>query len=191
PYDADRLGPEQVDGLLETATKHDDTVVLGPGLGTADETEAAVETFLAAFEGRAVVDADALSIVPDIETDATLVCTPNRHELAGMGGPDVSDLAANADAIESFAADLGHVVLAKAKDDVITDGERTRVSRTGTPGMTVGGTGDVRSGVTAAFFATRAALDAECVACYVDGLAAEGVGRWTGLHASTLLDELP
>lgn len=191
PYDADRLGPEQVDGLLETATKHDDTVILGPGLGTADETEAAVEKFLAAFEGRAVVDADALSVVPDIETDATLVCTPNRHELAGMGGPDVSDLAANADAIESFAADLGHIVLAKAKDDVISDGERTRVSRTGTPGMTVGGTGDVLSGVTAAFLATREALDAACVASYVNGLAAERLARGNGLLASELLDELP
>jgi len=37
PYDGERLTPDQVGGLVETATKHDDVVVLGQGLGTADE----------------------------------------------------------------------------------------------------------------------------------------------------------
>jgi hydroxyethylthiazole kinase-like uncharacterized protein yjeF len=191
PYDADRLSPEQVDGLVETATEHDDVVVLGPGLGTADETLDAVERFLSDFDGRAVIDADALSVVPEVETDATLVCTPNRHELAEMGGPDVDDLREHTDEIESFAAELGHVVLAKAKDDVISDGERTRVCRAGTPGMTVGGTGDVLAGVTAAFLATRAPLDAASAAPYVNGRAAERLAHGDGLLASELLDSLP
>ncbi|HET7325099.1 MAG TPA: NAD(P)H-hydrate dehydratase, partial [Halococcus sp.] len=191
PYESDRLSPEQVDGLVETATQYDDTVVLGPGLGSADETLDAVAQFLSDFEGRAVIDADALSVVPEVETDATLVCTPNRHELAEMGGPDVDDLTAHTDEIEEFAAELGHVVLAKAKDDVISDGENTRLCRAGTPGMTVGGTGDVLSGVTAAFLAAREPLDAACAASYVNGKAAERLARDGGLLASGLLDSLP
>ncbi len=190
PYDADRLTPDEVDGLVETATEHDDIVVLGPGLGSADETHAAVEEFLSAFDGRAVVDADALAAVPEIETDATLVCTPNRKELAAMGGPDVNKLREHADEIEDFAAELGHIVLAKAKDDVVTDGERTRISRTGTPGMTVGGTGDVLAGITAALLATREPFDAASVAPYVNGRAAERRPE-DGLLASELLDDIP
>lgn len=191
PYDADQLSPEQVDGLVETATQYDDIVVLGPGLGNADETLDAVEQFLAAFDGRAVIDADALSVVPDVETDATLVCTPNRHELAEMGGPNADDLLEHTDEIESFADELGHVVLAKAKDDVITDGEQTRICRAGTPGMTVGGTGDVLSGIVAAFLATREPFDAACAAPYVNGKAAEHLAHGDGLLASELLDGLP
>ncbi|RJT06460.1 NAD(P)H-hydrate dehydratase [Halococcus sp. IIIV-5B] len=191
PYDAPQLGPDQVDDLLDTATRHDDIVVLGPGLGTADETLDAVEQFLSGFDGRAVVDADALSVVPEVDTDATLVCTPNRHELAEMGGPDVDDLAAHADEIEAFAADLGHIVLAKAKDDVVSDGERTRISRVGTPGMTVGGTGDLLAGITAAQLGTREAFDAACVAPYVNGRAAEALDRGSRLLASELLDAIP
>ena len=191
PYDAPQLGPDQVDDLLDTATRHDDIVVLGPGLGTADETLDAVAEFLSGFDGRAVVDADALSVVPEVDTDATLVCTPNRHELAEMGGPDVDDLAAHADEIEAFAADLGHIVLAKAKDDVVSDGERTRISRVGTPGMTVGGTGDLLAGITAAQLGTREAFDAACVAPYVNGRAAEALDRGSGLLASELLDAIP
>jgi hydroxyethylthiazole kinase-like uncharacterized protein yjeF len=190
PYDADRLTPDEVDGLVETATDHDDIVVLGPGLGSADETHEAVTQFLSAFDGRAVVDADALAAVPEVETDATLVCTPNRKELAAMGGPDVNNLRENVEEIEKFAAELGHVVLAKAKDDVITDGERTRISRTGTPGMTVGGTGDVLAGVVAALLATREPFDAASVAPYVNGRAAERLPE-SGLLASELLDSIP
>ena len=192
PYESDRLSPEQVDDLVETVTEYDDIVVLGPGLGNADETHEAVRAFLAEFDGRAVVDADALSVVPDIETDATLVCTPNRKELAAMGGPDVENLREEAEEIEAFAAELGHVVLAKAKDDLITDGETTRICQAGTSGMTVGGTGDVLAGVTAALLATRDPFEAACVAPYVNGRAAERLAeRGNGLLASDVLDEIP
>lgn len=190
-YDSDRLSPEEVDDLIETATKHDDVVVLGPGLGTADETLDAARTFLEEFEGPMVVDADALSIVPEVDTDATLVCTPNRKELAGMGGPDLDDLEAGADEIEAFAADLGHVVMAKAEADVVSDGERTRISTRGTPGMVVGGTGDTLAGITAAFMDESDPLDAAAAAAYANGRAAERLDKGGGLLASDLLDELP
>jgi NAD(P)H-hydrate epimerase len=191
PYDAPQLGPEQAEDLVETATQYDDIVVLGPGLGSAAEIEEAVENFLQEFEGRAVVDADALSIVPEVDTDATLVCTPNRKELAGMGGPDVEDLAAHAEDVTAFAADLGHVVLAKGTNDVITDGETTRVSRAGTPGMAVGGTGDVLAGITAALLACDDPLPAATATPYINGRTAESVAKGGGLLASDLLEELP
>lgn len=190
-YESDRLSPAEVEGLIETATKHDDVVVLGPGLGTADETLEAARTFLEEFEGPMVVDADALSIVPKVETDATLICTPNRKELVGMGGPELDDLEEGADEIEAFAADLGHVVMAKAEADVVSDGERTRISTAGTPGMTVGGTGDTLAGITAAFMKGNDPLEAAAAASYANGRAAERLDKGGGLLASDLLDELP
>lgn len=194
-YDGERLEPQQVPDLVDTAERYDDVVVLGPGLGNADETLAAAEQFLADFSGRAVVDADALPVVPEVETDATLVCTPNRKELAAMGGPKVGRadaLADHADEIETFAADLGHVVLAKAKDDVISDGEQTRVSRAGTPGMSVGGTGDTLAGAVAGLLAAHDPFQSACMGAYANGRAAELLeGRYDGLLASDLLDALP
>jgi NAD(P)H-hydrate epimerase len=195
PYEGDRLTPDQVDGLVETARSYDDVVVLGPGLGSADETLEAARRFLADFEGPAVVDADALPVVPEVETDATLVCTPNLRELSRMGGPDIEDgdVRAHADEIESFAADLGHVVIAKAREDVVSDGERTRICRTGTPGMKVGGTGDTLAGITAGLLASQAPFDAACAAPYANGRAAETLDSTyhEGLVASDLLDRLP
>ncbi|NEU56375.1 NAD(P)H-hydrate dehydratase [Halorussus sp. MSC15.2] len=195
-YDGDHLSPEQVPDLVDTAESYDDVVVLGPGLGNADETLEAANRFLAEFSGRAVVDADALPVVPEVETDATLVCTPNRKELAKMGGPEVESADAlrdHADEIEAFAEELGHVVLAKASDDIVTDGERTRVSTAGTPGMTVGGTGDTLAGTTAGLLATHDPFQSACMAAYANGRAAELLDheRHDGLLASDLLDALP
>jgi len=191
PYERDRLAPDQIDDLVDTAERYDDVVVLGPGLGTADETLEAARQFLAAYTGPAVVDADALSIVPEVETDATLVCTPNRRELARMGGPDAESLPDVADEIESFAADLGHVVLAKGATDVITDGEQTRLSRSGTPGMAVGGTGDLLAGIVAALLDHAEPLVAAAAAAHVNGLAGERCGPGMGYLASDLLAEIP
>lgn len=194
-YAGDRLVPEQVPDLVETAERYDDVVVLGPGLGTADETVAAAEQFLAEFSGPAVVDADALSVVPDVDTDATLVCTPNRKELAAMGGPEIAadePIRDYADDVESFAADLGHVVVAKAAEDVISDGERTRLSRAGTPGMRVGGTGDTLAGILAGLLGNHEPFRAACMGTYANGRAGELLAdRHDGLVASDLLDALP
>ncbi|MFB6131658.1 MAG: NAD(P)H-hydrate dehydratase [Salinigranum sp.] len=195
PYGGNRLTPDRVDDLVETAAKYDDVVVLGPGLGSADDTLEAVRRFLSAFEGRAVVDADALAVVSEVETDATLVCTPNRRELERMGGPaaDGGDLRAHADDVEALAADLGHVVLAKSKTDVISDGETTRLCRAGTSGMRVGGTGDTLAGISAGLLTLVDPFDAACLAPYANGRAAESLDdRYgDGLVASDLLDRLP
>ena len=193
PYEEDILTPERATALLETAQQYDNVVVLGPGLGTEDETLEAVRWFLESYAGQVVVDADALAVVPDVETDATLVCTPNRGELARMGGPDTDDLAAAADEIESFAADLGHVVLAKGANDVITDGERTRISRSGTVGMNVGGTGDTLAGIVAALLEYADPLEAAAAGAHVNGLAGERLAERDehGLLASDMLRELP
>ncbi|RKD97645.1 NAD(P)H-hydrate dehydratase [Halopiger aswanensis] len=193
PYEEDVLTPERAEALLERVEGYDTPVVLGPGLGTADETLAAVRRFLESYTGTAVVDADALQVVPEVETDATLVCTPNRGELARMGGPDTDDLAAVADEIEAFAADLGHVVLAKGANDVITDGERTRISRSGTVGMKVGGTGDTLAGIVAALLEHAEPLDAAAAAAHVNGLAGERLAECDehGFLASELLAEIP
>jgi NAD(P)H-hydrate epimerase len=191
--DGVRFSPHHVERALGLARDHD-AVVLGPGLGDAAETLEAVEAFLRAFDGRAVVDADALSVVPAVDTEATLLCTPHQGELRGMGGPAADDWRERADLVAEFAADLGQTLLVKGRYDVVSDGETTRVNRTGNPGMTVGGTGDVLAGATAALACTQSPVDAAAIGAHVNGragdLAVEGQEGY-GLLATDLLDRLP
>jgi NAD(P)H-hydrate epimerase len=111
-----------------------------------------------------------------------------------MGGPDVGDAWRDrAGALASFADEIGHTLLLKGRYDVVTDGETVRVNRTGNPGMTVGGTGDVLAGVTGALLATQPPLRAGGVGAHATGAAGDRVveDRGYGLVATDLLDEIP
>jgi NAD(P)H-hydrate epimerase len=192
PFDGERLVPGTVPQLLRLADEHD-SVILGPGLGDDDATIEAVRQFLSEYDGRAVVDADALRAVPGVETVASLICTPHQGELTRMGGETDADWRTRADLVTEFAADLGQTLLVKGPYDVVSDGERTRVNRTGNPGMTVGGTGDVLAGVTGALLATHDPTAAAAMGAYVTGNAGDRVvdEQGYGLVATDLLDRIP
>jgi NAD(P)H-hydrate epimerase len=188
----DHLASAHVADLLSRAEEVD-CVVFGPGLGDHDATLEAVAEFLEAYSGTAVVDADALQVVPDVETDATLVCTPHQGELRKMGGETDDDWRERADLVAEFAEELGHTLLVKGAYDVVSDGETTRVNRTGNPGMTVGGTGDVLAGVTGALACVLDPRNAAAVAAYVNGRAGDIVveEQGYGLTATDLFETLP
>ena len=110
-----------------------------------------------------------------------------------MGGRQVDDWRERMDHVESFAGELGHTLLVKGAHDVVSDGETTRANRTGNPGMTVGGTGDVLAGVTGAFAATQEPIHAAAMSAYVNGRTGDIVAkrRGNGLIASELPDAIP
>jgi len=192
PFDGDHLTTDHLEHVRALAADHD-TVVFGPGLGDHEATLAAVREFLADYDGRAVIDADALQVVPDVDTDATLLCTPHQGELRAMGGPSADDWRERLDAVTDFAADIGHTLLVKGAYDVISDGTDARANRTGNPGMTVGGTGDVLAGMAGALLSTQDPIDAATLAAYANGLAGDRIvdRQGYGLLASDLLPELP
>jgi len=192
PFSGDHLRPGHVQRIAALANQHD-AVVLGPGLGDDGETLEAVRSFLEGHEGTAIVDAEALGAVPDADTEATLICTPHQGELVGMGGETSERWRHRAELVERFAAEIGHVLLVKGAYDVISDGERTRVNRTGNPGMTVGGTGDVLAGVTGALACVLPPGHAASVAAFANGRAGDTVAeeRGYGLVATDLIDAVP
>jgi len=201
PHPGDRLAPPHVDRLLGLAADHD-AVVIGPGIGDGDATLEAARRFLTRFDGRAVVDADALSAVPDAVAERNagagggpeLICTPHAGELAGMGGPDLGGPRADPDGVRAFAADLGVTLLAKGSHDVITDGDDVRINRTGNPGMTVGGTGDVLAGAVGALACRLPPLPAAAAGAYAVGGAGDAAATAhgeNGLLPTDLIDRLP
>jgi NAD(P)H-hydrate epimerase len=191
PLAGERLDSSNVQQLLAVASRMD-CVVFGPGLGDATKSLDAVEAFLEAFAGTAVVDADALQMVPNVETEATLVCTPHQGELESMGGTTAADPDDRAELVESFAAELDVTLLVKGAYDVISDGTRTRLNRTGNPGMTVGGTGDVLAGVTGAMACVLDPIHAAAIGAYTNGRAGDIVveDNGYGLVATDLLGAL-
>jgi NAD(P)H-hydrate epimerase len=191
-YAGNQFTTDHTDALLDLAAPMD-AIVVGPGLGDAEKTMRAIETVLSEYDGTAVVDADGLSVVPGIDTDADVLCTPHQGELRAMGGETSDEWRERADLVESFATELGHTLLVKGPADVISDGDRTRINHTGNAGMTVGGTGDVLAGVAGAVACRQPLAHAGAIAAYATGTAGDRVAdeRGDGLVATDLLDELP
>lgn len=73
-----------------------------------------------------------------------MILTPHDGEFARLGGVIGADRRA---AAEKMAGELGCTMLLKGHRTVITDGETTYINTTGNPGMAVGGSGDVLSGI--------------------------------------------
>ncbi|MFC5136420.1 MULTISPECIES: NAD(P)H-hydrate dehydratase [Haloferacaceae] len=197
----DALAPDHFRRVADLAADQD-VVVIGPGMGDSEGSLELARRFLADFHGRAVVDADALRVVPEVETDAELICTPHQGELRRMGGETAADPDERAELVRKFAAELGHTLLVKGRYDVVAgrtadaDAGETwtvRQNRTGNPGMTVGGTGDVLAGTVGALAARTAPFEAAAAGAYVNGLAGDSAAAENGhgLVATDLIDRLP
>lgn len=186
------IGLGHVETVLEAA-KTRDVVVFGPGLGDAPETRTVVGEFLDSYSGRVVLDADAIEAVRETDTAASVICTPHRGEFVALGGTAGETRDEWAAEAASLAGEMDVTTLLKGPHDVITDGEMTRINRTGNPGMTVGGTGDVLAGVTGTMFATLDPVPAASLGAYLTGTAGDLAAgeRDGGLLASDLLSTLP
>ncbi|MFB6255066.1 MAG: NAD(P)H-hydrate dehydratase [Halobacteriaceae archaeon] len=170
-----------------------DSLVIGPGLGDKRETLDTIAEILTDYTGPAIVDADALSIIPEVSTSANLLCTPHQGELAEMGGPRREQWRERKSAVESFAHEVGHAFVVKGAYDIISNGDQTRVNRTGNPGMTVGGTGDVLAGLAGALISITDPLSAGVMAAYTNGAAGDTAYETyhNSLTATDIIDNIP
>ncbi len=192
PYQGERLTPEaaeEVAGLAEAA----DCVLLGPGLGEREETLQGVRRLLEAVERPCVVDASALAGVRELPSKSVL--TPHAGEFRKLTGREVPGEAdARAKAAQRLAGELNATVLLKGAVDVVASPERVKLNRTGNPGMTKGGTGDVLAGVVAGFMAQGCgSFPSACCAAFLCGLAGDMLQeeKGYGFSASEVADALP
>ena len=186
----------QIEQYLRSVT----AVVVGPGLGTREETKRAVGKIVAAAEevGKPLlVDADGLKAFAEFQRPlrVPLVLTPHVGEFSILTGKELSStLEERVEKVKKTAAKLNGVILLKSSADIVSDGERVKLNFTGNPGMTVGGTGDVLSGVVGAFLAQGAnPFEAAVAGAFVNGAAGDFVRSERGYHmmATDLLDWIP
>jgi NAD(P)H-hydrate epimerase len=194
--EGDHLNPRNI-GTLAPYLEKSTTVAMGPGLGLHNDTREAVKQIVTLIEERRIpllLDADALKAFAEfkhkLRTPAVL--TPHRGEYRILTGHELTDdVVKQAEDVEKTAKELGAVILLKGHTDVISDGERCKFNFTGNPGMTVGGTGDVLSGVVAAFMAQGVdPFDAAVAGAFVNGAAGDFVASAKGFHmvATDLLE---
>jgi hydroxyethylthiazole kinase-like uncharacterized protein yjeF len=179
--------------VLELARKAS-AVALGPGLGRGPGPHELVRRVLAEVELPVVVDADALYELEPADWPGPRVLTPHEGELARLLGRESKEIAAHRLASVREAAERYHcVVLLKGADSLIAaPGRGVLVSALGLPSLATAGTGDVLTGIVAAFLAKgmEPQLATACAAAAHELAAVEAPQR-AGLVASDLIEALP
>ena len=169
-------------------------LAVGPGLGREDDAKALVRHLLREVELPAVVDADALFELEPGAWPAPRVLTPHEGELARLLGRESSEIAAHRLASVQEAAERFHsVVVLKGEDSLVAaPGRGVWVCALGLPSLSTAGTGDVLTGVTAAFLAKGMEPQrAAAAACAAQQLASHEASQRFGLVASDVVEALP
>jgi hydroxyethylthiazole kinase-like uncharacterized protein yjeF len=190
---------EALDRILDTDA---DVIALGPGLGRAPSTMALVQAVVERAGVPLVLDADALfAFVGESDRllgreDAEVIITPHPGEMARLTGLTVEAVQANrVEVARTFAVNHRlHVVLKGHRTVVATPDGKAYINLTGNPGMASGGTGDVLTGIVAAWFAQLLdTSDAAQLAVYLHGLAGDLAAADEGevaMVAGDLVDRL-
>ena len=166
-----------------------DAVAVGPGLGLDDETKKATIQLIKVAETHKlplVIDADALKAFSEKRRrlDVSAVFTPHSREFELLTGRKSEGKWREKGAVvEEEAKRLGSIILLKGSVDIISDGVHTRYNWTGNPGMTVGGTGDVLTGIIAGYISQGAEpMQAACAGAFINGAAGDMVYSEKGYH---------
>ncbi len=178
-----RLIEDSVDSLISESERYD-AVLIGPGLGTSEDTMEAVRRFVSACKVPMVIDADAITAVQGMRFEQSTILTPHRGEFDGLGGGNPEDI----------ARVMNATLLLKGATDTITDGHRTRVNTNGTSAMTGAGTGDVLAGCVAGLLSKgMPAFDAACLGAFICGKAGEIAfeSKSYGMIATDLAESIP
>ncbi|MDH4176214.1 MAG: NAD(P)H-hydrate dehydratase [Thermoleophilia bacterium] len=169
-------------------------LALGPGLGRGQEARGLVAELLRRVELPTVVDADALHELQPVRRAAPTVLTPHAGELARLLDTDAGWVNEHRlEAAERCAEAYGAVVLLKGADTIVqAPGEGPIVCDQAPPSLATAGSGDVLTGVIAAFLAKGlGAAEAAAAAAVAHGIAAASVPEQPGLVASDVVTALP
>jgi len=196
-----RIDPERIEESLDELLERADSIAIGPGLGLDPTARRIVEHVALHVPKTKVLDADAITHLAgraDLLRGALgeLVLTPHAGEMARIVGGTAADVEADRFGTVARAVALtGSVVLLKGHRTLVgAPDEHISINVSGSGVLATGGSGDVLTGILAAFAALLDVRRAAYAAAYVHGLAAErrsqrGVDR--GVLAHEIADEVP
>jgi NAD(P)H-hydrate epimerase len=183
--------------IIRNYLKTMDAVLIGCGLGISTGTMAVLDAVLREFRGPVVVDADAITMLASCserikEREYPTILTPHEGEFRRL------NIALEEERLTGAmiaARELGCILLRKGHESVITDGREYYINPTGNPGMAVGGSGDVLSGILVSLLGQGIQpLKAAACAAWLHGAAGDRCAEQLGQYAmlpSDMLQQLP
>ncbi|HKZ45658.1 MAG TPA: NAD(P)H-hydrate dehydratase [archaeon] len=197
PLSGDYIEHAHLSKLIDF-TKDKTAVVIGGGLTRWRGVIKTVLEYLKKVDIPVVVDADAIHAVAtnkDILKNKKIVLTPHAHEFEVLSGiKPTTDLNQRIKMVQDVAGLANVTILLKGSIDIISDGNKIAINKTGSPYMTKGGLGDTLAGICGALLARgNDCFTSACAAAYINGKAGEIAAKKMreSLVATDLIDAIP
>ncbi len=184
------------------------SVAIGCGIGQEqkDFFSNLIFTIIKNFDIYVTIDADAINSLKGIETNTVIkefknskskiIITPHPKEFERISGIEYkNDEKFRKKITETFAKNNGIICVLKGHKTIVSDGKKVYINSTGNPGMATAGSGDVLTGIIAAFVCNKNKdlLQNVSIAVYVHGLAGDFAGKektQVSMTASDIIDNI-
>ena len=182
-----------------------DVLAIGPGLSLDASTQALVRKIIIATDKPIVIDADGLgalaghlkSLCAIVHKPYAVIMTPHPGEMAKLLKTTVKNIQDNREAIAKKFAGEHKITLVLKGHKTIVAGPigKLYINKTGNPGMSTAGSGDVLTGIIAAFLAQGlSSFEAAKYGVYLHGLAGDLAAKEKtelSLISSDIIDKIP
>jgi len=178
-----------------------DCLIIGPGLGTDNTTKEAVKKIIKDFKKKnkpMVIDADAIEAVGeelDLIKNTNTVITPHAGEFKKLTGIDLSkNLDERKKNVKKWAKKLGVTIVLKGSVDIVSDGKQIKLNDIHNQAMTVGGTGDVLTGIVGCLLSKKVSpYNSARTSVFINGCAGNYAfeKKSYGLIATDIIEEIP
>jgi NAD(P)H-hydrate epimerase len=164
---------------IESDLSKHNVIGIGPGIGTAKETRAALKQLLQQFKKPVVIDADGLNCIAlDKELLNSLpphsILTPHPKEFERLFGETMNDFERIEKALVNAKLFNCLIVLKGHHTFIATPSGYGYFNNTGNPGMAKGGSGDVLTGIITGLLAQGYnSIDAAILGVYLHGSAGD------------------
>ena len=184
------------------------SVAIGCGIGQEqkDFFSNLIFTIIKKFGIYVTIDADAINSLQGIGKNAVIkefknskskiIITPHPKEFERISGIKYrNDEKFRETITETFAKNNGIICVLKGHKTVVSDGKKVYINSTGNPGMATAGSGDVLTGIIAAFVCNKDKdlLQKVSTAVYVHGLAGDFAAKektQVSMTASDIIDNI-
>lgn len=172
-----KIGVESITDIKESFQGYD-IIAIGPGLGQDKDTQAVLPRFLATQPVPLILDADALNIISSLEIVNQIpkgsILTPHPKEFDRMFGSQKDDFERRNRQVEMSKKYNIYIVLKGAFTTVSTPSGEIYYNQTGNPGMAVGGSGDILTGMIGSLLGQGHSRHNACIlGVYMHGLAGD------------------
>ncbi len=182
-----------------------DVLAIGPGLSQNTSTHKLINKVISKFVKSQVIDADGLNALSGnlkilrgtrYAVHGTIL-TPHPGEMAGLLGVKTAEIQKNRKKVaKDFVNRYNIILVLKGHQTIVAQkGNKLYINKTGNPGMAKAGSGDVLTGIIAAFLAQGLnGFDAAKYAVYLHGLAGDLAAKektQMAMIASDIINKIP